>query len=192
MIEVISGTDRPGSNTLKLANWVANGYRNLGSEASVLDLNRLDLADARGGEYFKGARGTFKEAVERVNRSEGLVMVVPEYNGSYPGILKLFIDYWSYPQSFEHRPVAMIGLGYRWGGLRPVEHLQQVFGYRNAYVFPNRVFLTNAPAALTGDEVTDQTIADLINVQTRDFITYIRALNQHGLDPRSKADQSRR
>ena len=28
-----------------------------------------------------------------------------------------------------------------WGALRPVEQLQAIFGYRNAYLYPERVFL---------------------------------------------------
>jgi NAD(P)H-dependent FMN reductase len=171
---------------LKLSRWILARYREAGAEADLLDLSQLDLGDVTGGDYNKGARGTYAKAVERVTKSEGLVVVVPEYNGSYPGILKLFIDYWHYPDSFEHRPIALVGLGLRWGGLRPVEHLQQVFGYRNAYVFPNRVFLTQVKQVLQGEEVTDPGIAELLKIQTREFIKYIRALEQQELDANSK------
>ena len=185
MIEIISGTDRPQSRTLQVAHDLREVYAEHGAAADVLDLSELDLADAQGGRYFGGARGTFKRAIERVNRAAGLVMVVPEYNGSFPGVLKLFIDYWSYPASFEHRPVAMVGLGFRWAGLRPVEHLQQVFGYRNAYVFPNRVFISNVKDALTEGKITDPHIAALVKIQTRDFIKFIRALEHQALDANS-------
>ena len=191
MIEIISGTDRPGSRTLAFATEVQKLYARHGAEARVLDLVELNLADAGGGKYFGGARGTFKAAVERVTAAEGLVMVVPEYNGSYPGILKLFIDYWSYPASFEHRPVALVGLGLRWAGLRPVEHLQQVFGYRNAYVFPNRVFVANVKDVLVEGRIVDQTVADLVDVQARDFVRFIRALEHQGLDANSRLAAAR-
>ena len=133
MIEVISGTDRPGSYTLKVANYVRGIFREQHKDVDLIDLATLKLRDAESGDYYKGAQGSYKEAEERVHSAEGLVIVVPEYNGSFPGALKLFIDYWRYPATFEHRPVAFIGLGARWGGLRPVEHLQQVLGFRNAY-----------------------------------------------------------
>ena len=84
-----------------------------------------------------------KPLIDRIDRAEGLYLICPEYNGSYPGVIKTFIDYWSYPKSFEKRPVCFTGLGGVFGGLRPVEHLQQIFGYRNAFIFPERVFLQN-------------------------------------------------
>jgi NAD(P)H-dependent FMN reductase len=160
-------------------------YQILGAESRVLDLASLNLADVNGGKYGS-AKGSFASAVERVTEAEGLVMVVPEYNGSFPGILKLFIDYWRYPDSFEHRPIAMVGLGNRWGGLRPVEHLQQVFGYRNAYVFPNRIFLHNIKDVLKDSEVADPLLSDLLKVQSREFIKFIRALQHQELDANSK------
>ena len=47
-----------------------------------------------------------------------------------------------FPESFEQRPVCFVGLAAGiWGALRPVEQLQAIFGYRNAYIFPERVFM---------------------------------------------------
>ena len=70
------------------------------------------------------------------------MVVVPEYNGSFPGILKYFIDLLPFPESFDCRPVSYVGVSAgQWGALRAVEQLQLVFGYRNAYVHPPRTFL---------------------------------------------------
>ena len=44
---------------------------------------------------------------------------------------------------FEHRAVSFVGLGGRWEDCDPIEHLQQVFGYRNSFQYPDRVFITN-------------------------------------------------
>lgn len=185
MIEIISGTDRPGSRTLTVARHVQKLFQDQKADVDLIDLNRLDLSCASGGNYFGGARGDFQAAVDRVTRAEGLVVIVPEYNGSYPGILKLFIDYWRYPETFEHRPIALVGLGARWGGLRAVEHLQQAFGYRNAYLYPNRVFLTNVKDAMKDGEITDPALRDLLQLQAFGFLKFIRALEHQQLDANS-------
>ncbi|MGH7976581.1 MAG: NADPH-dependent FMN reductase, partial [Limisphaerales bacterium] len=79
---------------------------------------------------------------DAVLQSAGIHVVTPEYNGSLPGALKYFIDMLKFPESFDQKPVCFTGLSAGvWGGLRPVEHLQQIFGYRNAHIFPARVFL---------------------------------------------------
>jgi len=186
VIEVISGTDRPNSFTLRVANYVAGIYREQQAPVGVIDLCQLNMMDVAGGEYFKGARGTYQAAEERVVRADALVVVVPEYNGSYPGALKLFIDYWRYPLAFENRPIAFVGLGGRWGALRPVEHLQQVFGYRNAFIFPHRVFLTNIKNIFKDGKVDDALIHDLLQIQARDFLKFIVALKGQGLDALSR------
>jgi len=185
MIEVICGTDRPNSNTRKVADLLVEDYKALNIPVQLLDIAALDFHDAVGGTYGN-ARGTIQAAVERVNKADGVVFVVPEYNGSFPGALKLFIDYWKYPTSFEFRPVAFVGLGLRWGGLRPVEHLQQVCGYRNAYVFPHRVFLSNVRDTLKDGKIADPVIVDLLKAQARDFVKFIQALKVQGLDANSK------
>lgn len=186
MIEVISGTDRPNSFSLKVANYLVGIYGEHHKAVQLMDLAKLNLADAAGGGYYQGARGTFKEAEERVHKADGLVIIVPEYNGSYPGILKLFIDYWRYPSTFEHRPVAFVGLGGRWGGLRPVEHLQQALGYRNAFCFPQRVFLSNVKNIFKDDKIEDPMVHDLIQTQARDFVKFTQALKSQGLDANSR------
>jgi len=186
MIEIISGTDRPNSNTIKVARFMEKLYQESGIDAHLLDLAELNTEDAASGEYYQGAKGTFKEGVDRVTKADGLLMIVPEYNGSYPGYLKLFIDYWKYPETFEFRPVAFIGLGGRFGGLRPVEHLQQVFGFRNGFLFPNRVFLTNIKDVFKDGGVTDPMLLDLLKVQTREFARFVQALKSQKLDANSK------
>lgn len=185
MIEIISGTDRADSKTFKIAQMLADDYRALSAKVDVLDLSQLNFSDVAGVGY-RGAKGTYLAAVERVTHADGLVFVVPEYNGSFPGALKLFIDYWRYPESFENRPVAFVGLGLRWGGLRPVEHLQQVFGYRNAYIFPNRVFISNVKDVFKDGKVHDPMVADLLKVQSRDFLRFIKALKDERLDANSR------
>jgi NAD(P)H-dependent FMN reductase len=186
MIEIISGTNRPNSNTIKVAKFVVEIFNEIKIPVNLLDLAHLDLNDVADGEYYKGARGGYKEAVERMTKARGILVVVPEYNGSYPGALKLFIDYWKYPETFEHRPLAFVGLGSRWGGLSPVEHLQQVFGFRNGYIFPQRVFLTNIKDNFKDGKVTDPKAHDLLKAQARDFVKFIHALESQGLDANSR------
>jgi len=190
MIEVISGTDRPGSNSIKVATQVVETFQKMGAPVSLINLQQMVLGDIHGGNYFQGAQGTFQPYVQRIVRADGLVIVTPEYNGSFPGILKLFIDYWPYPQAFENRPVAFIGLGNRWGGLRPVEHLQQVFGYRNAFVYPVRVFLPNIKMLMAKGRIEDPELVSLMNAQAEGFIKFIAGLKHQGLDANSRMKAS--
>jgi len=120
---------------------------------------------------------------EKINASEGLIVICPEYNGSMPGVLKYFIDHMKFPQAFEYRPVSFIGLGGLFGGLRPVEHLQQIFGYRNSFIYPERVFMMNVNKVVDAQgEVTDELMKQLLQKQAEGFQKFCKALSAHKLD----------
>jgi NAD(P)H-dependent FMN reductase len=186
MIEIIAGTDRPGSRTLVVARLISSIFDKLKVQAQILDLAQIPLQHMHGAGYDQTKMKDLRHSVDRVNGADGLIMVIPEYNGSFPGALKHFIDYWKFPQTFEGRPVAFVGLGGRFGGLRAVEQMQQIFGYRNAYLFPQRVFLTNINNLLKDGQLTDSTLVDLLQIQAGDFAKFIRALKSEKLDANSK------
>src|ERR1041384_4511088 len=141
MVAIISGTNRPNSNTRKVTARVEAIYKSLGVEFQL-----LDLAD-RPPEIFSPASyakkpAAFKKFTDAILASDGVVIVTPEYNGGVPGVLKYFIDMLPFPESFEHRPVCFVGVAMGiWGALRPIEQLHAIFGYRNAFIFPERVFM---------------------------------------------------
>src|SRR5487761_668587 len=141
MITLIVGTNRPGSNTRKVAAQIETLYAELKVPLRVLDLATLPPEIFSPASYGEKP-ASFQPFSDAVLQSAGLHVVTPEYNGSIPGVLKYFIDMLKFPESFEQRPVCFTGLAAGvWGALRPVEQLQAIFGYRNAHVFPTRVFL---------------------------------------------------
>ncbi len=87
-IPVLIGTVRKGRQSGKVARWmqsILEGAPNVSTE--LIDLRDLNLVldDSR--------RGTADPRFEAsVDRADGLVLVVPEYNGSYPGLLKHALD----------------------------------------------------------------------------------------------------
>lgn len=182
---VIVGTNRPDSNSKKVAQYVQKLYEAKGEKVGLLDLSEIEVEQVHGG-HFGGKTPLppkLSAAVEAVTKSEGLIFVIPEYNGSMPGVLKEFVDQWKYPQSFEGRPVAFIGLGGMWAGLRPVEHMMQVMSYRNAYNFPIRVFMRDVWKIVTKEgEISDSTVVGLLQQQVEGFQKFCRALKAEGLD----------
>src|SRR5690606_13821395 len=141
MLTIISGTNRPGSNSRKITQQVVELYATLGEQLDVVDLAFLPQEVFNPLSYSQKP-AAFQPFADKILQSEGLIVVVPEYNGSFPGVLKYFIDMLPFPESFENRPVSFIGLSAgQWGALRAVEHLQTIWGFRNAYIYPRRVFI---------------------------------------------------
>src|SRR4030095_15471599 len=100
MILIISGTNRPDSNTLKVARRVEGIYETLGVEFQVLDLAELP-PEIFSPTSHAAKPASFKRVSDAILASDGVVIVTPEYNGGIPGILKYFIDMLPFPESFE-------------------------------------------------------------------------------------------
>lgn len=178
MITVISGTSRQGNNTLKIARHVADLHAKGGQDVSLLDLQELPAAAFKPeifGDKPEELTGAF---TDKVLNADGLVVVIPEYNGSYPGVLKHFIDLLPFPEAFDCRPVAFIGLaaGYH-GALRAVEQMQMVFAYRNAHLYNRRVFIPAVYKVLDEEGgLVDDALRDRLEEQAVGFRSFITAL----------------
>ena len=177
MIVIISGTNRPGSNTRKVTAQVEAVYHSLGVKTQLLDLAEMPPEIFSPTSYAEKPVA-FKKFTDAVLAADGLVVVTPEYNGSLPGVLKYFIDMLPFPESFEQRPVCFVGLAAGiWGALRPVEQLQAIFGYRNAYIFPERVFMPGINKLL--DEIgrfKSSEIKERLEKQTASFVGFVESL----------------
>jgi NAD(P)H-dependent FMN reductase len=177
MITLLVGTNRPESNTRKVANHLEEIYRELETPLRTLDLARLPSEIFHPVSYAQKP-ASFKPFSDAILEAEGLVVVTPEYNGSLPGVLKYFIDMLKFPESFERRPVCFVGLAAgMWGALRPVEQLQAIFGYRNAYLFPDRVFMPRINDSLNADgKLNDAELLSRLKAQAAAFIEFVEKL----------------
>jgi chromate reductase len=177
MITLIVGTNRPGSNTRRIASHIEEIYRQLKTPLHTLDLAQLPPEIFHPSSYQQKP-ASFKTFSDAILQAEGLIVVTPEYNGSVPGILKYFIDMLKFPESFEKRPVCFVGLGAgMWGALRPVEQLQLIFGYRNAYLFPERVFLPKINDLLDeSGRLKDAELLERLKDQANGFIEFVEKL----------------
>lgn len=184
MIALIAGTNRPGSNTRKIVALLEAIYAELQIPARVIDLADLPAGIFSPTSYaIKPA--AFRSFSDAILQASGLHLVTPEYNGGMPGVLKYFIDMLKFPESFQHRPVCFVGLAAgAWGALRPVEQLQQIFGYRNAFLFPERVFLPNVGELLDDrGQLKDPELLDRLKQQAAKFVAFVQRLNGVPIPP---------
>ena len=174
MITIIVGTNRPGANSRKVAHFVRSLYEAQNELVCTLDLMDLPAAIFEPAAYAEQPEA-FAPFAEAVVSSKGLHLVLPEYNGGFPGVLKYFIDMLPFPESFEERPVAFTGVAAgQFGALRPVEQIQQIFAYRNAYLFPKRVFIMGVDEVIDdAGGITDAALRERLEDQVNGFAAYV-------------------
>jgi chromate reductase len=177
MITMVVGTNRPGSRARAVSKHIEEIYRDLQVELRTLDLQDLPKEIFDPGSYAE-TPPAFAPFQEAITNAHGLIIVSPEYNGGIPGILKYFIDMLDFPVSFEHRPVCFVGVAKgMWGALRPIEQLQAIFGYRNGYIYPERVFMPHIPDLLDEkDRLKDPKLIGRLRKQAEGYIDFVEKI----------------
>ena len=120
-IPVILGTVRKGRASENVARFVFDETKKREDVTTEL----IDLCDVKfpfddAGEAIKNA--AFSESIKR---ADGLILVVPEYNHGYPGMLKHAMD--SNLKEYIHKAVGICGVSAGgFGGTRVIENLLPV------------------------------------------------------------------
>jgi len=163
MITIIASTNRPGSNSLKLAHYCKAKIGEHDVQVDLLSLTELPDTFIASDMYGKRS-DVFQKIQDRITASEKFLFVIPEYNGGFPGILKTFVDGCTFPSSFYGKKAALIGLSSgKYGNIRGLEHFTGIAHYFNLHILPLKLHI---PAIHT--ELDEH--GHLINLST---ITYV-------------------
>ncbi len=120
-IPVILGTARRGRQSEHVARFVLEQTkRRVGVETELIDVRTLPMRLDDAGEQMKDP--VFSATVDRC---DGLILVTPEYNHGYPGLLKHALD--TNLKEYIHKAVGICGVSAGpFGGARVIENLAPV------------------------------------------------------------------
>jgi NAD(P)H-dependent FMN reductase len=181
MILVISGTNRENSRSELFARY-AYEYLQQKAKETVAFLSLTDLPlNMYHNHMYDGAA---QQAMDLSRIQDELVVpadkwyfVMPEYNGSFPGILKLFVDALSirkYKETFYGKKAALLGVaGGRAGNLRGMEHFTGVLNYLQVTVMPNRLPVSSIEKLISPEGLlVDQDTMKAIQAQLDAFLNF--------------------
>lgn len=174
MITIVSGTNRKNSTTLKIAKLYQNRLQNLNIESKIIDLSQLPQDFIFSALYENsGKHEIFNQFRQQIADADKIIFIVPEYNASYPGVLKGFIDGLSYPDALAGKKAALVGLsagilGNAWG----LNHLTDIFHYLNMEVLSIKVRLATIKSHFIDGEITNDLYNELITMQLEKFIKF--------------------
>jgi NAD(P)H-dependent FMN reductase len=120
-IPIILGTTRQGRMSRHVARLMADELsKRDGVESDLIDIARLDLPTDDAGEAIKDP-----EFSAAVSAADALVLVAPEYNHGYPGMLKHALD--TNLREYVHKAVGIVGVSTGgFGGARVIQNLLPV------------------------------------------------------------------
>ena len=115
-IPVILGTTRKGRMSAHAARFMARQIdRRQGISTELIDLSELPMPIDDAGEEIKD--GAFSD---KMAHADALVIVTPEYNHSFPGLLKHVLD--SCLKEYIHKAAGIVGVSAGpFGGVRAIQ-----------------------------------------------------------------------
>lgn len=174
MITVISGTNREGSKTFLMAKSYIKLLEKAGKDCQLLDLSTLPTDFLFSSLYGK-VNGAFSDLMDQyIFGADAFVIISPEYNGSYAGIVKAFIDGWD-PKKLSGQAVAMVGVASgRQGNARGMDHLADVMNYLGLVVVPAKIPVSKIYEVLDADgNLVDGEIQQLLEKQILSLGSFI-------------------
>ena len=134
-VPIILGSTRRGRQSPKVAKFL-HGLLQARAQTEILDLadfnfpimeERLRMRD--------DAPPRLQEFAEKIARADGIVIVTPEYNNGYPGVLKNALDY-LLPE-YRRKPIGIATVsGGGFGGLNCLAQLRLVTLGMGAFPIP--------------------------------------------------------
>jgi NAD(P)H-dependent FMN reductase len=150
-VTILSGSTRTGRQSHKLAYYLKKKL-----EERVVQTNLIDLAETPLPIFGENAnehiavKERIKEISNRLQQADGLILVTPEYHGSFSAVLKNSLDhFWS---EFQKKPIAVAAASSgRMGGINASVQLQHVILSLGAYPLPLKLLVPEIQKVFDSD-----------------------------------------
>ena len=166
MITIISGTNRKYSNTYKIAREYQLLLQQKGIKAGIFSLEDVNLLQ-------------YDAAFEKIENeilipSTHFIIISPEYNGSFPGVLKLLFDNSRSHEIWFHKKALLTGVATgRAGNLRGMDHLADVLNYLKITVHPNKLPISAVNSVVDSEgKIADKSTLKAIDQQLDEYIMW--------------------
>lgn len=175
MIRIISSTNRSGAVTYKVCQHYQALLSDLGAESEIIDLAELPGDFIASALYENGGKNeSFNPIRNKMKDTQKFVFITPEYNGSFPGVLKAFIDGLEFPATFSGKKAALVGIssGVQ-GAVLAMSHLTDIFNYCGTNVLAQKPKLARIENAMNeAGEITDPLYLQLLSDHAKAFVAF--------------------
>lgn len=172
-ITILAGSVRKGRKSFQLARYLREQLIERANQTTLIDLARTPLP-------IYGQEGADESNVkligEQLEESDAIILLSPEYHGSFSGALKNALDY--YWAEFRHKPigVATASAG-RMAGINASTQLQHVVLSLGAYPLPQKLLVPEIHKAFSADLLPlNKAIAEATGKFLNEFLWFAEAI----------------
>jgi len=175
-IVIISGSTRPDSQSLKVAEYLRSQLENLAANTAIVDLNtqRLPLFDdSKDGLWQE----VWTPIEEQLLAADGFIFVSPEWDGMFNVGLHNMFHYTTAKHVLAHKPTMLVGVSDGMGGAYPLAQLRTV-GSKNTHfvVSPESLRISKVKEVLVNGEIVIEGVKQRAEYSLKVLLEYAKAL----------------
>ena len=165
MYTIISATNRLGSHTEKVALQYQKIFQDKNVEAKLFSLKNINVLE-RNPEFTKAEN-------EFLIPAQKFILIMPEYNGSFPGVLKAMIDISDIRKAWWGKKALLTGISTgRAGNLRGMDHITGVLNYMRMIVHHNKLPISVIDTIMDKEGKINNNTLQVIGQQIDEFINF--------------------
>jgi NAD(P)H-dependent FMN reductase len=174
MINIVIGTNRKYAKSAVVAAYYHHLLASKDVQANVINLGELPGDFTSSALYENnGKHEEFNTIRDRFVEADKFIFVIPEYNGSYPGVLKAFIDGMNYPSGLEGKKCALVGVSTGIQGASvALSHFTDILHYLQMHVLGLQLKLGQIHLHLKENQLTNDIYIKLMHQQADQFISF--------------------
>jgi len=116
-----------------------------------------------------------KKLQQIVGQATGVVLVTPEYHGSFSSVMKLVIENLGFPSALAGKPVALLGVAAGTiGAIKSLEHLRGVVSHIGGHALPLPISIANVQKVFDREgHIVDPSVEKLVRQVAASLLGYI-------------------
>ncbi|MFN3529197.1 MAG: NADPH-dependent FMN reductase [Bacteroidia bacterium] len=172
---IVAGTSRKNSVTGQMAQIYQRELELQGVSASIIDLADMpeNILSTTLYKKVKAENKAWEDIQEVVSNTTKFIFIIPEYNGSFPGILKVWVDALQFPVSFKGKKACLLGIADgTQGAAMAMSHFSDVLNYIGVHTLALRPRFIKIGSYMQEGELTNAEYIDFIRLQASQFIKF--------------------
>ena len=174
MINIIIGTNRNDAVSAEVANLYQQVLEKKDVGSELINLQDLPADFTVSALYENNGKSEgFNQVRDRFREGNKFVFIIPEYNGSYPGVLKAFIDGMDYPSGLQDKKCALVGISSGVQGASiALSHFTDVLHYLGMHVLALKLKMGEIHLHLKNGQLTHRVYNDILHTQADQLVRF--------------------
>jgi chromate reductase len=164
---VLVGSIRADSYSLKISHLIAGIAAASNHSCKVIDPRELKLGIPHHPDDQGQSVGNSAMLQALIKNAKTIVIVTPEYDGSYSAVTKVLIEHLGYPSALAGKFISIIGVASgRIGADRAIEHLRGVLLHIGGIILPNHLSIAEVHKSFSEGGGADRSFMNKLETLT--------------------------